>query len=48
MKKAIVLGFVILLFTVCSYAAPERRDVVVNTYNGTECDVTDPFYADTG
>jgi hypothetical protein len=47
MKKAIVLGVSILFFTVCSYAASEFSDVGLDTNGGTECDVTDPFYADT-
>ena len=47
MKKAIVFGVVILLFTVCSYAASEFSDVGLDTYGGTECNATDPFYDDT-
>ena len=47
MKKAIVLGVAILFSTVCTYTASYCLDIILDTDNGTECDTTDPFYADT-
>jgi hypothetical protein len=46
MKKAIVLGVAILLFTVCTYTASYCLDIILDTDNKTVCDTTDPFYAD--